>query len=96
MSNDIFESETISSETDRLEVVNAVKEAANSMLRIDSEKELIKDIATSMKEKFEIKPSDFNTVVKLFHKQNLDEQKERQDKVFDLYGRLFDKDQTGV
>ena len=49
-----------------------------------------------MKEKFEIKPSDFNTVVKLFHKQNLDEQKERQDKVFDLYGRLFDKDQTGV
>lgn len=88
----INEIETISTENDRKEVINAVKEAAASLLRIEAERDLIKDIAARMKEEFEIKPTDFNKVVKMFHKQSKHEEQEKHDKVIGLYDQLFSKE----
>ncbi|CAL9972003.1 transcriptional regulator [Vibrio phage D479] len=89
---DILEYETISTPNDKKEVINAVKEAAASLLRADSEKDLRKDIADRMKEEFEIKPADFNKVVKWYHKQNRQEEAAKNEKVHNLYDKLFDED----
>lgn len=80
---------TISTETDRIEVENAAKEAAASLIRIDAERDLIKDIATRMKEEFAIAPGDFKRIVNMYHRQNLDEQQEKHNKVVDLYNQVF-------
>lgn len=89
---DILEYETISTETDRQEVINAVKEAAASLMRADSERDLRKDIAERMKEEFELKPADFNKVVKWYHKQNRQEEQAKAEKVSSLYEKLFEED----
>lgn len=89
---DILEYETISTETDRQEVVNMVKEAASSLIRIDSERDLMKDIAARANEEFEIKPADFNKVVKMYHKQNRQEEQAKHEKIDGLYETLFEAD----
>lgn len=90
---DILDYNTISTPQDRQEVVNMVKEASASMLRIDSERDLMKDIATRAKEEFEIKPADFNQVVKMYHKQNRQEAQAKYEKIDGLYEKLFDEDE---
>lgn len=90
---DILDYNTISTPQDRQEVVNMVKEASASMLRIDSERDLMKDIATRAKEEFEIKPADFNKVVKMYHKQSRQEEQAKYEKIDGLYEKLFDEDE---
>lgn len=87
-----IEYETISTESDRLEIENSIKEAAASLLRIDSERDLIKDIAAKLKEEFEIAPGDFNKVVRMYHKQSRQEEKAKHSKVMDLYAKVFKVD----
>lgn len=90
--SDIFNNDKIATETDRQEVINAIKEASISMAQIDLERDNIKAIATRMKEEFEVKPADFNAVAKMYHKQNTEEQKQKRDELFDLYDRIFSKE----
>lgn len=74
---------------DRLEVEKAVKEASNSLTRIESERDLIKEIAGKIKEEFDIKPSEFSKLVKLYHKQSRDEEEAKAQELVELYDQIF-------
>lgn len=90
---EFVELETISTEHDRKEVINMVKEAAASLLRCDSERDLRKDIADRAKEEFDLKPADFNKIVKMYHKQSRHEENQKFEKIDALYTKLFDEDE---
>ena len=59
-----------SSQSDRDKIASAVKEAGDSHIRIQAERDLIKDIAASMKEDFQMPPKDFNKMVKTYVKSS--------------------------
>lgn len=86
---DFEDYELISTEQDRNEVMNAIKEAAASKIRIDSENELIKDIAANMKEEYGIEPSAFKTVLNIYHKQNKHDVESKHERTLGLYDKLF-------
>lgn len=86
---DIFSGPQISTENDRKEVVNSIKEASISLMRIDTEKDNIKLIAARMKEDFEITPGDFNACVRMYHKNSVEEQQKKKDDLFSLYDSIF-------
>ena len=86
---DIFAGDKISTENDRQEVVNSIKEASISLVRIEAEKDHMKEIASRMKEEFEIAPADFNAVLRIYHKQNLEEQQQKKEDLFTLYDKIF-------
>ena len=86
---DIFAGEKISTEHDRQEVINAIKEVSISLTQMEVERDNIKQIATRMKEEFDIKPAQFNAVAKIYHNQNLNEQQQKKDELFGLYDKIF-------
>ena len=52
----------------------AIKEASNSLLRTEAERDLIKNIKADMKEAFGMPPKIFTRLVKTYHAQNFHEQ----------------------
>ena len=85
---------TITLTRPELEVVQkAAKEMSDSMTRQQAERDLQKDIVENMKEKFELKASDFNRVVKVYHDQKLNEVIEQHESFVDFYESVFTNDE---
>ena len=59
------------------DVLSSINEAVEIALEIESKKQEIKNIATVLKEDYEIPTAEFNAVVSTLVKQNLDEQLEK-------------------
>ncbi len=78
-----------SSPADRKAIKDAVSEGANSMVRIDAEKDNIKAIAEDMKHNFDLPPNVFKKMVTVFHKQNFAEVTLAGDDFRDMYEILF-------
>ena len=74
---------------DKEKVAAAVREMSDSMLRIDAEKELMKDIVDVTAEKYEIDKKQFRKIANIFHKRNLEEARTETNEVFELYEELF-------
>lgn len=74
---------------DKEKVAAAVREMSDSMLRIDAEKELMKDIVDVTAEKYEIDKKQFRKIANIFHKRNLEEARAETNEVFELYEELF-------
>jgi len=74
---------------DKEKVAAAVREMSDSMLRIDAEKELMKDIVDVTAEKYEIDKKQFRKIANIFHKRNLEESRTETNEVFELYEELF-------
>lgn len=74
---------------DKKKVADAIREMSDSMLRIDAEKELMKDIVDVTNEKYEIDKKHFRKLAVIYHKQNMEEQRSESGEVFDLYEELF-------
>lgn len=74
---------------DKKKVADAIREMSDSMLRIDAEKELMKDIVDITNEKYEIDKKHFRKLAVIYHKQNMEEQRSESGEVFDLYEELF-------
>lgn len=70
-------------------IENAAKESANSIIRIESEKELRKEITKRMKEEIGIPAADFNGIVMIYHKQNLAEVEANAERKTELYRKVF-------
>lgn len=66
----------------------AVDEAVGILHQIESSKEDIKDIASNMKEEFDIKPAEFNKIVATVYKNNLSDQKKELDDLGDVIETL--------
>jgi len=74
---------------DKDKVAAAVREMSDSMLRIDAERELMKDIVDVTSEKYEIDKKHFRKIANIYHKRNLEEARSESNEVFDLYEELF-------
>lgn len=59
------------SPSDLQAVKDAAKERAAAMLRIDAEKDLMKEISDKVKDDFKIKTGDFNALATMYHKQDI-------------------------
>lgn len=83
------------SPTDVLKIKNAVKEASNSLLRIEAERENIKAIREVLKDELGLPNAKFNEITKLYHKQNYSEVVAKDEEKVELYVKVFgDPEQT--
>lgn len=62
---------TISSPEDRKKIKDAVQEISNSMLRMEAERDLIKEIIKEVSDNHQIPRKIIAKIAKTFHKQNL-------------------------
>jgi Zn-dependent M32 family carboxypeptidase len=62
---------TISSPEDRKKIKDAVQEISNSMLRMEAERDLIKEIVKEVSDNHQIPRKIIAKIAKTFHKQNL-------------------------
>ena len=69
---------------------NVIKEIANSLMRMDGEREHIKTMCDDMKENHESDPSELKRLAKILHKQNLEEEKAKANSIFERYEELFE------
>lgn len=74
---------------ERKKLEGFVQEISNSMLRIESERELIRDICNRAKTELELKPKIIRNLGRIYHKQSLTEEKSETNSIFDLYETLF-------
>lgn len=74
---------------DKDKVASAVREMSDSMLRIDAERELMKDIVDVTNEKYGVDKKHFRKLAAIYHKRNMEEQRSENNEVYDLYEELF-------
>ncbi len=77
--------------TDVKKISDAVIEASNSKLRIDAERDLIKDIASRMHAEIGIPKKMFNQMVKVYHKQNYGTVAKESEEFQELYEKVMAK-----
>jgi hypothetical protein len=70
---------------DKKQIRGAVQEASDSMLRIDAEKDLIKEIIDNLHETYQIPKRTISKIIKVYHKQNFDQEVALNDEFEDLY-----------
>jgi hypothetical protein len=75
--------------TEKKAVANAVKEMSDCMLRIEAERELMKDIVDVTFDKYGIEKKYFKKLSTIYHKSNLDEVRGEYENVETLYEELF-------
>ena len=80
-----FSINQISSETDRKKLYDAIKECSNSMTRIAAEKDLIKEAIKNVCEELKLPKRLVNRLVKVYHKQNYDEEVATHEQFEQLY-----------
>jgi siroheme synthase (precorrin-2 oxidase/ferrochelatase) len=74
-----------SSPEDRKKILGAIKEISDSLTRIESERDLIKDILSDIEDKFELPKKYTRKVAKIYHKQNMNEVKAEQEELETIY-----------
>jgi hypothetical protein len=70
---------------DKKQIRGAVQEASDSMLRIDAEKDLIKEIIDNLHETYQIPKRTISKIIKVYHKQNFDQEVALNEEFEDLY-----------
>jgi len=81
MSNIIIPSDPQTKQT----LLNAMKEMSDSMTRVESEKDLQKEIIDEVSDKVEVPKKYIRKMATIYHKQNLTEVKTEMDDVEALY-----------
>lgn len=64
----------LSNEEDRKKLLNVLKECSNSLTRIAGERDLIKESVSDVSETLQLPKKLVNKMVKIYHKQNYDEE----------------------
>ena len=80
-----FSINQISAESDRKKLVDAIRECSNSMTRIAAEKDLIKEAVKVVCEDLKLPKRLVNRLVKVYHKQNYDEEVATHEQFEQLY-----------
>lgn len=73
---------------DRRKVLGALTEMSASFTRMDAERDLQKDILATLEEDFELPKKYMRKVARIYHKQNLIEEKNAFQEVEDIYEGL--------
>ena len=74
-----------STEEDRKKFMGAVQEMSNSMIRIEAERDLIREIVKEKSDEFKISKKIINKIAKTYHKQNFAEQNTEDKEFAKLY-----------
>lgn len=71
------------------QIENAVKEASNSLIRIESERDLIKEIKEVLPEELGLPAKKTQELIKIYHKQNYSEVVGKFEETSELYEKVF-------
>jgi hypothetical protein len=80
-----FSINQISADSDRKKLLDAIRECSNSMTRIAAEKDLIKEAVKVVCEDLKLPKRLVNRLVKVYHKQNYDEEVATHEQFEQLY-----------
>lgn len=80
-----FSINQISNEADRKKLLSAIRECSDSMTRISAEKDLIKETVKTVCEELKLPKRLVNRLVKVYHKQNYDEEVATHEQFEQLY-----------
>lgn len=78
----------ISSPEDRKKIFGAIREASNSMTRIEAERDLIKEIAKDVSDSFQISKKIVNKMIKTYHKQSLTQEVQQHEEFVEMYEQI--------
>jgi len=76
------------SNEDKVKVKNAIKEISNSMTRIESERDLIKNIISDLAEDVEVDKRQIRKMARVYHKQNYTEEQDSFAQFQELYENI--------
>ena len=79
---------TISSIEDRKKIFAAIKEISNSMVRIEAERDLIKDIVKDVADNYQLSRKTVNKMAKVYHKQSLTQTVAEHDEFVETYEEI--------
>lgn len=74
---------------EKTKLVAMIKDASNLKFQQETISEQIGDIRKLAKEEFGVTPKQFNTLFRMYHKDQRDKAEEESMEAFDLYDRLF-------
>lgn len=85
------EKKVFNADTDSAELAKFIKEASDIQTMVDAEKDKIKDIKDRAKSELGVESSLFNSLLKIYHKQERDQFESNSEEVVDTYDRIFKK-----
>ena len=74
-----------STEEDRKKFMGAVQEISNSMIRIEAERDLIREIVKEKSDEFSISKKVINKIAKTYHKQNRAQVEAEHEEFMEIY-----------
>jgi DNA gyrase/topoisomerase IV subunit A len=80
-----------STEDDRKKFMGAVQEISNSMLRIEAERDLIREIVKDKSDEFKISKKVINKIAKTYHKQNRTQVEAEHEEFLEIYDEATQK-----
>ena len=83
-----FSINQISNPADRDKLLGVLKECSNSLVRMEAERDLIKEAVKDICDKLQLPKRVVNKMVKVYHKQNFDEEVAVQDQFMGLYNAV--------
>lgn len=85
-----FSVNQISNPADRKKLLDCLKECSNSLTRIEGERDYIKEVVTDIAKQLQLPKRIMNKMVKVYHKQNYDEEVATQEQFEQLYETVVD------
>jgi hypothetical protein len=79
---------SISSIEDRKKILAAIREISNSMVRIEAEKDLIKDIVKDVSDNYQLSRKVVNKMARVYHKQSLSQTVAEHDEFVETYEEI--------
>lgn len=76
---------TISSIEDRKKIFGAIREISNSMVRIEAERDLIKETVKDISDNFQISRKIVNKMARVYHKQTLTQEIDQHEEFVEMY-----------
>lgn len=70
---------------DRKKIKDAMQEASNSFIRIDAERDLVKNIIADLNDAYKIPKKTISKMIKVYHKNNFQEEVAEADEFETLY-----------
>lgn len=74
-----------STEEDRKKFMGAIQEISNSMLRMEAERDLIKEIVKDKSDEFKINKKVIKQIAKTYHKQNRTQVEAEHEEFLEIY-----------
>jgi hypothetical protein len=80
-----------STEEDRKKFMGSIQEMSNSLLRIEAERDLIREIVKEKSDEFKISKKVINKIAKTYHKQNRTQVEAEHEEFLEIYDEATSK-----